>query len=304
MSLGIDVGGGSMKAVVLSGRTVVERVRIDAPGPFEVMLPKLVGSVGGRHEIDGIGVGLAGLVDHASAHFVWGPHLADPGIDVAELLAHSVDTVVVDNDANLAAHAEALAGAAAGHRVSLTVSVGTGIGAGLVVDGRIHHGRAYAGEVGHMQMIPDGHLCVCGRYGCWETLVSGQFLSAISAELGYGDSAEDLVQAADEGRESAKASLERAGRWLGVGIGNLVLALDPSVVVLAGGVSDAGGYIIDPANAYLSQALPGAAHRPAVRVVRSRFGRWAAAVGASLLAAPGVALVDWGDTVGDVIVDV
>lgn len=303
VSLGVDIGGGSIKVVVLSGRSIVEKVRFDDPGPFESMLPKVVSTVSGGHEVDGIGVGVAGLVDHTSSRFLWGPHISDAGIDVPSLLAGAADRVVVDNDANFAAHAEAYAGAARGHRVSLTVSVGTGIGAGVVVDGAIQHGRAFAGEVGHMQMLPSGAKCKCGNSGCWETLVSGDLLDRAAIELGHGSGAEDLVAAAKHGHEPALSFLETAGRWLGVGVGNLVLALDPSTVVLTGGVSGAGALIIDPANVYLATALPGAAYRPRVQIVGGRFGRWAAATGAAMGAASDIALGSHADTVEEVIDD-
>ena len=288
------MGGGSIKTAVLDDGVLVHRSRVDYFGPFEEVLPGVVADLTVRYGVSTVGVGLAGLVDPASGLFVWGPHHSATGVDVPSLVG-GVDHLVVDNDANLAALGEASVGAAKGFPVSITVSVGTGIGAGIVIDGEIFRGDGLAGEVGHMQLLSDGENCLCGSSGCWETLVSGTQLDQEAANLGLG-SAVDLVAAAESGDVAAQAMLSEAGRWLGVGVRNLALAIDPSVVVLAGGVSYAAHHIIDPANRYLSDALPGAGHRPVVRVVQSRFGRWAAAVGAALVAS--------GDTLGDVSVDV
>lgn len=239
----------------------------------------------GAHEVTSVGVGLAGLVDHGAGRFVWGPHLADVDIDVAAILDDLVDSHFVDNDANCAAYGEWIAGPAHGHEVALTVSVGTGIGAGLVVDGSIWRGSVFAGEVGHMTMTESGLECPCGSAGCWETLVSGRRLETDAGRLGIDGGAEGLVAAARGGWEPAADALRVAGRWLGLGITNLILMLDPSVVVVAGGVSDAGDAILDAAREQIASGLPGAGRRTPVELAQAAHGRWAAAVGAAHLAA-------------------
>lgn len=279
VNLGIDVGGGTVKAVVLGSAGVLSRFIEDRERALVPELQRLVGRIAEDHVVRSVGVGIAGLVDHRSGRFVWGPHVPGGPVDVTSALEGQ--QVYVDNDANLAAYGEAMMGVGAGHSVVLTVSVGTGIGAGIVVDGAIQRGVAFAGEVGHMRMVPDGDPCPCGRSGCWETLVSGRVLDADARRLGVGPDVASLVVAADGGDDRAAASLAEAGRWLGVGIANLVLAFDPSVVVVAGGVSMAGERILAPVREWIASALPGSAHRPVVEVTASPHGRWSAAVGAA-----------------------
>ncbi len=175
--------------------------------------------------------------------------------------------VVVDGDANLAALAEAHLGAGAGYRVVLLVALGTGIGGGLVVEGRVERGRAFLGEIGHMVMDPAGPLCACGRHGCWEALVSGTSLARAARRLAEGDPAgavaraaagatprgEHLSAAAREGDAAAAAALADAGEWLGRGLANLVAVLDPDVIVVGGAAAAAGEALLGPARATLSR---------------------------------------------------
>ncbi len=282
--LGIDFGGSTVKAVVI-GDGRVTRWRLTRDRSVEDLLPRLVTQALDEHGIDAVGVGLAGLVDHVRGRFVWGPHLSETDIDVAGLLDPLVDTFVVDNDANCAAYGEWVDGAARGHRVALTLSLGTGIGGGLVVDGSISRGSGFAGEVGHMRVGSADLPCACGRSGCWETAVSGRQLGLAAQRLGLRPVAEALVEAVDNGSSVAREELRLAGDWLGVGIIDLLLTLDPDVVVIAGGVSGAGDLILDSARERIASSMPGREHRPDVRVVSSTHGRWAAAVGAAHLAA-------------------
>lgn len=283
--LGIDIGGGSVKSVVVAGGEV--RSRNVGPRDRSVadLLERIVGAAIAEHQVTAVGVGLAGLVNHRTGRFIWGPHVGDVDVDVASILDEFVDRHVVDNDANCAAYGEWVAGPARGHDVALTVSVGTGIGAGMVVDGDLWRGSGLAGEVGHMKMVESGVACPCGREGCWETLVSGRHLGLEAQRLGFGEGAEAVGRAAREGSHHALEAMRLAGSWLGVGITNLILMLDPSVVVVAGGVSDAGAPILDAARERIASGLPGAGHRPVVELAQASHGRWAAAVGAAHLVA-------------------
>lgn len=282
--LGLDIGGSTVKSVVVSDGGVESQALVPRDRPIEDLLRGIVGQAIAEQEVTSAGVGIAGLVDHSTGRFVWGPHLSDVGIDVSSILDGLIESHVVDNDANCAAYGEWVAGPAHGHRVALTVSVGTGIGAGLVVDGAIWRGSAFAGEVGHMTMTEAGLECPCGSSGCWETLVSGRRLELEASRLGIEGGAEALTEAASGGSAPAAEALRAAGYWLGVGITNLILMLDPGIVVVAGGVSDAGSPILDAARQQIASGLPGAGHRPVVELAQASHGRWAAAVGAAHLA--------------------
>ena len=249
--------------------------------------------------VTAVGVGSAGLVDSRSGTLVWSPHAAGGQVALGPEVAAALGRpVVVDNDANLAALAEARLGAGAGHRMVLFVGLGTGIGGGLVLDGVVERGRGFLGEIGHMVLKPGGPACPCGKRGCWEALVSGSSLGREARRLAArhpggavaraaaGDTprGEHLSDAGRRGDPEARAALAAAGDWLGRGLANLVAALDPDVIVVGGGAAAAGRALLGPARAALAASLGGAGYRAATLVVAARFGRRAGLVGAALAA--------------------
>ncbi|MDP3893920.1 ROK family protein, partial [Nocardioides sp.] len=203
--------------------------------------------------------------------------------------------VFLDNDANAAVWAEWRHGAARGAHDVLMITLGTGIGGGIILGGRLHRGRnGMAGEFGHLQVVPDGQPCECGRRGCWEQYSSGSALvryarsrlgqePSLLEELCQGNP--DLVtgpmvaEAAAEGDLVARSAFTLVGDWLGVGVANLVAAFDPDCVVIGGGVSTAGERLLDPARAALERTLVGAGHREVPALVRAALGPEAGIVG-------------------------
>lgn len=285
-AVGIDIGGTSMKGVRLEDGRVVERA--DRPTPRAAA--DLVDAVGSLARALGkgmpVGVGAAGLVDHTGGVLVWAPHLPGENLELAgPLVARLAVPVVVDNDANLAALAEHRLGAAAGANPVLMVTLGTGIGLGIVLGGDIFRGRGHAGEAGHVTVDPHGEVCACGRRGCWETLVSGARLDRDARRLlGTGSSASDLVAAARGGDEAALKALAEAGHWLARGIEALVLVFDPATVVVGGAAASAGDFLLDPVRERLART-EGASHRDPVLLTTGILGSDAGAVGAAICAA-------------------
>jgi glucokinase len=282
-AVGIDIGGSNVKAVRLREGEIEERAVRSTPTTFAAILEVASDMATGLGSGLPLGVGLAGLVDHRSGVLVWAPHLPGEEVAVSAPLGERLGVdVTVDNDANLASYGEHVAGG--GRGTTLTVTVGTGIGMGVVVDGEIFHGRAHAGEVGHVTVEPNGAPCPCGRRGCWETLVSGRRLTSDAvAVLGAGSDVSDLVSAAIEGHPAAAARLAGAGRWLAWGIEGLVLAFDPDEVVLGGGVAAAGDYLLDPVRRRLA-ATEGAGRRRSTTVRVGILGPYAGAIGAAMAA--------------------
>ena len=192
--VGVDVGGSKVLAgVVDQTGAVVRSVRRSTPGPLagaeavEDAVVDAVTSVAGEDRVAAIGVAAAGFVDREGARVVFAPHLPWRGEDVrARLQERFTAPVLLDNDATCAAHAEAAYGAGRGASSMLLVTLGTGIGGGLVLGGRVwrgHHGMS--GEFGHMQVVPDGAPCECGRRGCWEQYCSGNALVRVArSQLG------------------------------------------------------------------------------------------------------------------------
>jgi glucokinase len=211
--------------------------------------------------------------------------------------------VVVENDANAAAWAEWRFGAARGESHLVCITLGTGIGGGVLVDGELLRGRyGMAGEFGHMQVVPGGHRCECGNRGCWEQYASGNALVRESRELAAagspmahrlldlagGDperlSGPLVTQAARDGDQAAVELLTDVGQWLGTGLADLAAALDPGTFVIGGGVSDAGELVLGPAREAFRRTLTGRGYRPEARIVQAELGPDAGLVGAADLA--------------------
>ena len=249
----------------------------------------------------GLGVAAAGPIDLATGVLSSPPNL--PGwIDVplAQILAESTGlSVQIENDANAAALGELVFGAGRGSRHMVYLTLSTGIGGGVIADGRILHGATgAAGEVGHIPLVPDGPLCGCGQRGCLEALASGTAIgregtraaaegrSAVLAAMADPDgrvSAESVALAATRGDGTAAAIIAGAAEHLGVGLVTLVHLFNPELIVIGGGVSEIGAPLLGPAEVYMrAHSFPRLAS--AVRVVRAAHSQDAAVLGAAALA--------------------
>ena len=256
------------------------------------------------YDVTAVGVAAAGWVSRDREYVLFSPHLSWRNEPLAARLRDRLRIpVVVDNDANASADAEMLLGAGVGRRDVLCLTLGTGIGGALVHDGVVVRGaHGLAGEFGHMQVVPDGRRCECGNRGCWEQYSSGSALVREARELVtgrspasttlrslVGDDAAGLTgplvtEAARAGDRSAVELLAEVGEWLGTGIAGLCAALDPELVIVGGGVSEAGDLLLDPARRVLARKLPGRGYRPEPAIVRAALGAEAAMIGAGLLA--------------------
>jgi glucokinase len=223
-------------------------------------------------------------------------------VHIAGLLADRLGLrVVADNDATCAAVAEWVLGAAAGASDALVVTLGTGIGGGLVCDGRVMRGtNGFAGEIGHMVVDPSGPLCTCGKRGCWERFASGSGLARLAREAAHagrlssvvhlaGDDpeavrGEHVTAAAAAGDGEAQAVLDELGWWIALGLSNLALILDPEVIVLGGGLVDSLALVLGVVRSTLVTMLEPGRSRPEVRVVPAALGERAGAIGAALVA--------------------
>ncbi len=305
--IGVDVGGTKVLAGVVSDEgTVVRTARAATPGRrvdaslIEDALTDAVHAVAGDSPIAGVGLAAAGFVEATGERVMFAPHLPWQDEPVRARLAERWNVpVALENDATCAAVAEWEYGAARGAGSAVVVTLGTGIGGGLVLDGHVVRGaNGMAGEFGHMQVVPDGQQCECGGRGCWEQYSSGNALVRYARErLGHeptmleeacGGHPEQLTgpmvtDAAAAGDLLARAAFATVGSWLGVGVANLVAAFDPDCVVIGGGVSAAGDRLLDPARVALERSLVGAAHRVVPPVLAAHLGPRAGLVGAAVL---------------------
>jgi glucokinase len=306
-AIGIDIGGTKIAGGVVSedGR-VLDRVRVPTPPDDELAtlaaLHAVVDELRARDpRVEAIGIGAAGLVERPGGNARWAPHNTYRRLELRRLLHERTGLPTsVDNDANAAAWAEARFGAGAVSDDLVLVTVGTGIGGGLVLDGRLYHGEhGFAGELGHLIVAPDGDRCACGNRGCLEAMASGSTLGRLGREAAAGDpggrlatlaggphlvTGEVVFAAAEEGDKLALALFERVGHWLGVGIASLVTIFDPDLVVVGGGVAATGELLLAPARASFERYVHGRAHRDLPPVVPARLGADAGLVGAATLA--------------------
>jgi glucokinase len=305
--VGVDIGGTKVLAGVVDedGRVSSTALRT-TPGRRVVtaqvedaLVAAILDSAAGR-PLAGVGVAAAGFVDSLGERVMFAPHLPWQGEPLRQLLQERLGcAVALDNDANCAARAEARFGAAKDAASVLMITMGTGIGGAILLDGHVVRGaNGMAGEFGHMQVVPDGQACECGRRGCWEQYSSGNALvrnvrglmaeqPSVLEEMSGGNperiTGPMVTSAAEEGDLVARAAFATVGEWLGVGVANLVAALDPEVVVIGGGVSAAGDKLLEPARSALQRHLVGAAHRVVPDLVAAQLGPQAGMIGAALL---------------------
>jgi glucokinase len=314
VAIGVDIGGTKVAAgIVDSTGTVLATARRLTPAENWHAVRQTIGEavlelIPRAHALGldpvGVGIGAAGLVDADRSRVVFAPHLALRGEPIAEAVAKDVGIpVVIENDANAAAWAEWRFGAGQGQSRLVCVTLGTGIGGGMVDDGEVQRGQwGMAGEFGHMVFVPDGHPCECGNRGCLEQYASGNVLGRRARELiaagapevapllkrAGGDPAALLgpliTEAAQDGDPLSIELFEQVGHWLGIGLANIAAALDPGMFVIGGGVSDAGELLLGPARRSFAQHLLGRRFRPPAQIKRVALGAAAGLIGAADLA--------------------
>jgi glucokinase len=326
VSFGIDIGGTKVLGIALGPLdAIVAEARV--PTPAAPAHHDLVGAAGdtgvevayavadvvaqldaalAADVVPAVGVGAPGMLDR-EGRLRFAPNLPQgQGVNWRVLIGDRLPgrSIVVENDANLAVLAEHRLGAARGYQHVVMVTLGTGIGGGLIVDGRVQVGsHGFAGEIGHMVVDPAGPPCPCGRRGCWERFASGGGLGLMAREaalagrlpevvaLAGGDPegvrGEDVTAAAVAGDPDARRVIEQVGWWVGFGLANLACVLDPECFVLGGGLVGAGDLLIDSARRAFDELVEGGATRPATAIVTAAFGERAGAVGAALAARDG-----------------
>jgi glucokinase len=304
-AIGIDLGGTKVAGIVMSedGRILsrIERPtpQSDAEAVVEVV-HAVVQAVSGGEQPVAVGVGAAGLVDFAAGVLRFAPNLPLREIPLRdEVATRSGLPCLVDNDANAAAWGEFRFGAGRGARHMLLVTVGTGIGGGIVWDRALYRGaHGFAAEIGHVIVEPGGPRCGCGNRGCWEQMASGQAMDRLGREAarndpdgaiarlagGAGVQGAHVTAAAREGDPGAMAIVREVGGRLGEGLAGLVNILDPEVVVVGGGVGDEGDIFLEPARRAYRDTVEAPHHRPDVPIVVADLGNDAGAIGAAALA--------------------
>jgi len=309
LTVGIDIGGTKIAAGVVDdhgrilARKRVATARRDAE-TVEHTVSDLVRQLQADHAIEAVGIGAAGFVDEKRSRVNFAPNLGWRDEPLRLAVESEINLpVVVENDANAAAWGEYRFGAGRGTEYLVTITVGTGIGAGIIIEGNLYRGRwGAAAEFGHLCVEPGGRPCGCGNRGCWEQYASGNALvrearylaserrTEAETLLDLGDGTPEGVQgvhitnAAREGDPVALAAFDFVSRWLGQGMADIAAILDPECFVIGGGVSEAGDILLNSTVRAFSESVTGKEHRTLPKCVVAKLGNTAGLVGAADLA--------------------
>ncbi|MEB2629663.1 ROK family transcriptional regulator [Peribacillus frigoritolerans] len=309
--IGMDVGSQNIKTILtgITGKVIKKSVvPLPAQTTNEALLSLMIDSVSGildhtkidEEKIVGIGVGMHGIVDVEQGSSVFAPNLNLQDIPIKRVLEERFNMMVkVENDGRAMSLGELWFGNGAGIDSFVCINVGRGIGAGIIINGKLYHGSHFiSGEIGHMIIDIDGPQCTCGNYGCLQTFASGPSIvewvkkemrlghSSLLTNLTKGDlekvTGELIYSSALEGDTLCKTALQQAGRYLGVGITNVIHTVNPRRIIIGGGVSNAGDLIMDNIIQTVNQrALTNPAKQ--TEIILSKFGDDATAMGAVAL---------------------
>jgi glucokinase len=254
-------------------------------------------------KVKSIGVGSPGTPDCKNGIIVYNNNLNFRNVPIREEMQKYLDLpVYVDNDANCAALAESAAGAAKGTKTSVTITLGTGIGSGIIIDGKVYSGFNFAGgEIGHTVIVVDGEQCTCGRKGCWEAYASATALirqtkraavenpeSAIN-KLVDGDldkiDAKTAFDAAKLGDETGEAVVKQYIKYIAEGVINVINIFMPEVLVIGGGVCKEGDYLLNPLKEMVKAGVYSKEEIPQTQIKTAQLGNDAGIVGAAMLGA-------------------
>lgn len=284
VTCGVDVGGTKiLAAVVDADGGILRRARVESPaGDAGAMSDTIAGLVAGLTQgmpVDAVGVGAAGYISKDRSTVLFAPNIAWRNVDLKTELENRLDLpVVIENDANAAAWGEFRFGAGRDVDDMLMVTVGTGVGGGIVLGGSLLRGAYGVGaEIGHIRVVPDGVLCGCGQHGCLESYASGTALQRAVP----GMSGPQITTAALAGDPRCIAAIADVGRWLGAGLATLTAVIDPARIVVGGGVAEAGDLLLGPIRESFRELLTGGGYRPEAEIVSAMLGNDAGVIGAA-----------------------
>lgn len=309
LTIGVDIGGTKIAAGVVDeeGQVIAHLLRptpAENPERLVQVISEVIQELAGDREIEAVGLGAAGFVDETRSVIRFAPNLAWREEPLRKKVSDLVGLpVVVENDANAMAWGEARFGAGRGESHLVCVTVGTGIGGGMVIEGSLYRGRWGMGaEFGHMQVVPGGRPCGCGNFGCWEQYASGSALVIEARTIAEAEpdkavkllkiaggtpgqiEGSEITEAARQGDPAALAAFSSLARWIGQGLVDLAVILDPGCFVLGGGVSRAADLWFDETREFFTANLSGRGHRPPADIRLAELGSSAGLVGAADLA--------------------
>lgn len=307
-TVGIDIGGTKIAgALVSDSGEILRELKVptpaDDPKTLQAAVVAMVNELRRGEEVLAVGVAAAGFIDANQAVVVYSPNLSWRNEPLkANLEADLGLPVFIENDANAAGWAEYRFGAGQGSNHMVMLTIGTGVGGAIIANGDLFRGGFGIGaELGHSNFVPNGKLCGCGQHGCLEQYGSGTALLTSAKELASMDTPEgarlrelafasaeltgvEVYQAIQEGDPGALRLLTELGQNLGLAVASFAAVLDPELVVIGGGVSEAGELLLDPIRKAFLEHLPARGFRPELKVVAAQLSNDAGVVGVADLA--------------------
>ena len=306
--IGIDLGGTNIAVGLVdeNGKILHKgSVPTGKERPYEEIIKdmamlalKVIGDAGTDiNDVKSIGIGSPGTPNNRDGILVYNNNLNFRNVPVrAEMQKYINLPVYLDNDANCAALAESVAGAAKDAKDSITITLGTGVGSGVVINGKIYSGFNYAAaELGHNVIMVDGELCTCGRKGCWEAYASATALinqtrkaieenpDSLINKITTGRLDKIVFDAAKQGDETAKKVVDRYIQYIAEGLTNVINAFQPEVVVIGGGVCNEGEYLLKPMREIVKKGVYSKEEVPQTQIRVAQMGNDAGIVGAAML---------------------
>lgn len=297
VTIGFDIGGTNLRAAVVSGEgEILDRIQVQShsdASEMEDAIVRMVETLQRGHDVQAVGIAVAGFLDQHRRTLRFAPHLPWRDAPLQEMLSSRLNVpVVLEHDANSAAVGEHAFGVAREAQNWAFVSIGTGIGAALMIDGVIYRGAfGTAPELGHLPVVPGGRPCPCGKRGCLERYCSGTAMAVTAQEIAVSENApeqlwtgEKVIQAARNGQRIGQQVLAEFSQWLGVGLSIVVDMFDPELIVIGGGVSANHDLFLEVAGQQAKTMVVGAGHRPFPRVLPAMLGADAGIIGAAEVA--------------------
>lgn len=312
--LGIDLGGTNIVAGIVNGKneiiakvsckTAVPRPESEICDSMAELCKEAVKKAGIKmDDIKEIGIGVPGAVNPETGVVEYSANLFFHNWELGNMMEERTGKkIIIENDANAAAYGEFLAGSAKGAKNSITITLGTGIGAGIIIDGKIYSGSNYAGaEMGHMVIVTDGRECNCGRHGCWETYASATGLINMTKEAILGERADSSYMLKELGGDITKVSgltafnamrdgdstgaavVEKYIKYLGCGIVNAINIFQPDILSIGGGISKEGETLLAPLRAYVEKERYTKHNAKQTVICAATLGNDAGVIGAAML---------------------
>jgi glucokinase len=289
--LGLDLGGTSIKVAVLEQTDTGFETELTGQrdtqawlGP-EAVTGNLIAAareaIASSGPVSSVGLGVPGLFEASTGHVILLPNLPGEwkGFPLREKMQKAIGAEVsMVNDARAFTLAEGTMGAGAGHRIVVCMTLGTGVGGGIMIDGRLHLGAfGVAGELGHQTVDPDGRHCGCGNRGCVEAMARADVLAAMAGK----GTAEEAYASAAAGDAESLAAIREVARYLGIGLANVVTVLGPDRIVIGGGIVEAGDLVLGPIREAVRERVT-LVPTDLIEVVPASLGTKAGALGAAL----------------------